>query len=898
MTGQIPPGIWNRLGGSFKHYLVLLSTIQRNTLRNWIYLPGILFILTFAPTPGLTQNTSTGLKIFENGSATLTGPDAGMFPDSPTRQKIGLAGSWEYSLDGERWQEVLVPSAFDYSGSFLLRRFFEVSADLLDGHQFNLVLYGVNYQTEITVNGRFVGRHTGGYTSQVIPIQANVLQVGTQNVIVVSIDNTLTPRTTVPPRQHVGEWRTYGGIYRDIYILVTPEISIGDVSWSSDLGERSRSVRVEVTAQVASGAEAVARDSTGTLGFTTEVLDKLTLEHVSSSSFTRVVPEPSKTVTVSSSVSISSPKLWSPDSPDLYVVKCSLVRRSGDDETLVDEHSFDLGLRELDWSSGRLSVNGTPVELRGVLWQEEHVLYGSALPYEIFERDIAAIKTLGANLVRFLYPPHPYIVNLCDRYGLLVMEEIPLHGVPTEILSQDFYQELTTGYLREMVWRDRSHASVIGWGIGGDFESSAPLTCDVITGMRNVVMASDTTRPVYYTARTPEDPCFEYVDLIALSALEEDATIVRDSVRRWKSLKLTKPVILVRYGKEVEPGNRNGYSDPLSLEAQARFAMLIFETVKDAPFAGSVLWSYNDWNTDRPALSSHSADPYLRAMGIVDGGREHRIAFDVVRSLFHGEKVYALPVGNYSSGAPVVFVIAGLVILITFAFIYNGNRRFRDAVNRSLVRTYNFFADVRDQRIVTYSHSLLLALIVSITWAILLSSVLTFYRNSLLLDNLLSYVMSDSLKVQFVTLVWNPPEFIMVVSALVFLKLIILSLMVKCCSMMVRTQVSFYHAFSVTMWSVLPYIIFIPVAMVLYRLMDTEFYITPLLVLMGLVSIWVLMRLFKGIAIIFDVFQVKVYAVGLLVLLTLSVALYTWLDYSHSTSLYLKHVQHLVNRTT
>ncbi|HLB00121.1 MAG TPA: glycoside hydrolase family 2 TIM barrel-domain containing protein, partial [Bacteroidota bacterium] len=518
-------------------------------------------------------------------------------------------------------------------------------------------------------------------------------------------------------------------------------------------------------------------------------------------------------------------------------------------------------------------------------------------PYELLEKDISSIKMLGANLVRFLYPPHPYILNLCDRYGLFVMEEIPLNGVPTAVLSQELYQELTTTYIKEMIWRDRGHASVLAWGIGNDFETPAAQTCEAITAMRSVVKAID-DRPVYYGCSSPRDPCLAYVDLIAVNVGGDQAASVRDSVRAWKNLGKQKPLILVRYGREVEPGNRNGYSDPLSLEAQARHAMIIFEAVRDASIAGSVLWSYNDWHTDRPALSSHSGDPYLQAMGIVDGGRERRIAFDVVRSLFNGEKVYALPVGNYSSGAPVIFVIAGLVILIAFAFIYNGDRRFRDAVNRSLARTYNFFADVRDQRIITYGHSLFLALIVSVTWATLLASVLTYYRGSLVLDNILSFVMSDGMKEHFVKLVWNPPAFILAMSALIFLKLVFLGVVVRLLSMLVRTQVNFYHAFSITMWSTLPYVAFIPVAMVLYRLMETGFYTLPVFIALALVTVWVLMRLFKGIAIIFDVFQAKVYAVGVLLILATGLAVFGYLDYVHSTSQYLKHVMHLVNRTT
>jgi len=795
------------------------------------------------------------------------------------------------------WKDVAIPAAFDYTGSLLLRREFDVDPKLLDGRIFSLVLYGVNYQDEITINGTFVGRHTGGYTSQVIQLPDNILQAGARNVIVVSVDNTLTPKTTVPLRQPVGGWKTYGGIYRDIYFLVTPATSVGEVTVTSEISASKKSAKIGIAAPLTIAQGVAGTDSTGTLGFRADVFDKLTGEPVGSSPFTRINPDGNRPLEANVSVNLQAPKLWSPDNPDLYVVKCLLLRKSGDEESVIDEASQDFGIRELAWSSGVLEVNGTPTPLKGVLWQETHVLYGSALPYEIFEKDISAIKTLGANLVRFLYPPHPYVLNLCDRYGLFVMEEIPLNSVPTEILSQEFYQELTTTAIKEMIWRDRAHVSVLAWGIGNDFETSVPHACEAITAMRSVAKAAD-DRPVYYGCRSPRDPCLEFVDIIAVGTSGREASTVRDSVRVWKNLGKQKPLILVRYGREVEPGNRNGYSDPLSLEAQARHAMIIYEAVRDASVAGSVLWAYNDWFADRPALSSHAGDPYLRAMGIVDGGRERRIAFDVVRSLFNSEKVYALPVGNYSSGAPVIFVIAGLVILIAFAFIYNGNRRFRDAVNRSLARTYNFFADVRDQRIVTYGHTLFLALIVSITWATLLASVLTFYRDNLVLDNLLSYMMADGMKEQFVRLVWNPPEFILAASGVIFVKLIFLSIAVRLLSMLVRTQVNFYHAFSITIWSMLPYIVFIPVAMVLYRLMESEFYTMPVFVSLALVTLWVLMRLFKGVAIIFDVFQVKVYAVGVLLIVTGGLAVFGYLDYTHSTSLYLKHVMHLVNGST
>lgn len=831
----------------------------------------------------------------ENGQATRTGADVGMFPDSPTRMKLDLAGSWRWSRDGKEWAAVTVPSAYDFTGKVTFLRNFDVKPEMLDKYTFSLVVYGINYQSEITINGNFVGRHSGGYASFVVPIPQNTLQVGTENAIKVMVDNELTPKTTLPLRQPVGGWRTYGGIFRDIYILATPRLYLDETEVSSTVASDAKSdtktAKVQVRSTVLDEASGIITEPGSLLGFQVEAYDKLSGEIVGRSGISPIAPQAKKSVSVRAELVVPGAKVWAPETPDLYVLRCQIVRLMNKEVTILDEFSLDYGFRDLQWKEGRLLVNGTTTPLKGLLWQEDHALYGSALTYEMLERDIALIKTLGANLIRFLYPPHPYVLNLCDRYGILVMEEIPLQDVPGSVLSEDYFQDLASNYIKEMVLRDRHHASLLAWGIGSEFETSAPAMCDFVSGMRTTVQGLD-HRPVYYASRTPDDPCLEFVDIVAVNNHQTDPRVVRESLKAWKANLAGKPLILSRYGQEVEPGNKNGYSDPLSLEAQARFVMQIYEAAKEAKIGGSVLFSFNDWRTDRPTLSTHSGDPYLQAMGLVSQDREKRTSFDVARAMFNGEKVQALPVGNYSSSTPVMYVVAGLIVLISFAFFYNGNRRFRDCVNRSLVRTYNFFADVRDQRILTYGHSIFLAVIVSVTWATLLSSILSHYRDNVLFDNLLSHIVSDAVKEDLISLIWNPSKFILVVSGVILLKIVVLSILVRVFSMLVRTHVYFYHAFSITVWSMLPYIIFIPIAMILYRLMEAEIYTVPTFVLIGIVSLWVLIRLFKGVSIIYDVFPFKVYLVGVFIILVSAVALYGYIDLTRSTSVYLKYMMH------
>jgi len=814
-----------------------------------------------------------------------------MYPDSPSRSKLDLSGRWQYSLDGKTWNAVNVPSAYDFTGKVTFSRTFDVKPELLDSSTFTLVCYGINYSAEITINGNFVGRHQGGYSSFAVSIPANTLQMGSQNSIKISVDNELTPATTLPPRQQAGGWRTYGGIFRDMYILATPKLYIEDVAVPSDFTPEGKTSKISVKAEIIDRGSGIKTEPGNLLGFQVEAFDKLSGEAAGRSGITPIRLESNKSESVSAEVVLAQPKLWypSPDTSSLYVFKCQIVKLVNKEVSVLDEYNLDVGLREIRWRDGRLFVNGRSTMLKGLLWQEEHASFASAMTYEAMERDVAMMKTLGANLVRFQYPPHPYLLNLCDRYGLLVIEEVPLTAVPADFLAKDYYQELASTYVKEMIGRDKNHSSVLAWGIGDGFETGTPGAWDFVKDSRSLIASLD-RRPVYYCTNRLNDSCTANVDILALNYDGTDPKDLKEVLKQGRTT--DKPIIITRYGREVEPKNHNGYSDPLSMESQARTAMLLFDAIRDSRIAGGVLASFNDWRTDRPSLATHSKDPYLRAMGIVSGDREKRIAFDVVRAMFNGEKVQALPIGTYSSSAPIIYVLAGLVVLIAFAFMYNGNRRFRDAVNRSMFRLYNFFADVRDQRIIPYSHSIFLAMIISLTLAALLSSVFTFYRNNLLLDNLLSQVMSDSVKERFIQLVWNPSKFILAMSGLLFAAFCLLSVVVRLLSMTVRTHVYFYHSFAITMWSLLPYIIFIPLVMVFYRLLESQLYIVPIFSVVGIVTLWVLLRLLKGISIIYDVYPFKVYAIGLLMLVVIGVALYGYADYSESASAYVRYMMH------
>ncbi|HMK39408.1 MAG TPA: hypothetical protein VK569_08710, partial [Bacteroidota bacterium] len=374
----------------------------------------------------------------------------------------------------------------------------------------------------------------------------------------------------------------------------------------------------------------------------------------------------------------------------------------------------------------------------------------------------------------------------------------------------------------------------------------------------------------------------------ALSMNAQEMKSFRTEVERWRDAHRHQPLVLVKMGTEVQSGNRNGYSDPLSQEAQARFYLQRFDLLKSMDCDGGIVWSFNDWKGERPSLTVRSGDPWMHTTGLVSAGREKRLAFDAVRSIFHGEKFVALPAGNYASGAPIVYVLAGFVLLVGMAYIYNTSRRFRESLNRSVMNSYNFFADVRDQRIVAPGHSTLLGAVVSLSVAIVVSSILYRFRDSVLLDAALSYLLTgDDAKAVAVTLIWNPLRFIGAAALLLFVLLLLVALVVRLLRAFVRARIYAYHAYTVTMWSTAPMLVLVPLGMILYRVLDSSIYLIPAFALMVVLCAWVLVRLLKGMSIILDVRPVKMYLAGLLSVAAILGSVYAYFDYTQSMPVYL-----------
>ena len=839
-----------------------LATIIRRP-----FLPFFLFCLAFLATPVLNAQEPA---ILERPSSETRASLLEHDRTTSTRRIIDLSGLWSVAVNGADVRKAKVPSSADAEGEIVYQRTFSLDAETLKNSKLHLVALGINNEAEIFINEMFVGKHAGGYAMLELEIPDDVLQVGPENVLKVVVSNRLNTNSTFPLRKQIWGWKNYGGILRDIYIRVSPRIWVAQVSSRPSFDGKTLRGRVDVTATVSTGAisldqapaSGLRRPAQHQIQF--ELFDSSSTEPIAQSRPVALELRSDSDVPVSAQLEVRSVTAWSPEAPHRYRLKATVLVPLEGRAQVVDEVSTMIAFGQLAIDKSRMLWNGRTLVLKGVVWHEQREAQGASLTADQMEQDVKMIKSLGANAVRFAFhPPHPLMIELCDRYGLFALVEIPLWNTPSSVLASEAFIALAEASARAMVLRDRSRISVLAWGLGSQFDVSSPEAVSAVGRLSTLVKELD-GRPVYVGSPAfADDSCGRFTDIAALTLGESSAARLDRSLSAWKQEHHDKPVILLSYGHPVEFANRSGYSDPFSEEAQARFFVQSAPVIRDAKLSGSFINSFADWEGDRPIMTLPHRNGRNHPLGLVTAMREPKLAYEYVRAIYAGQRTTALPIGSARSSFPVVHVVAGFLVIFLIAYFYNYNRRFQDCFKRALTRTYNFFSDLRDVRIVAPLHTLLVALSVSLTLGVLASSLLYHYRMDARLDYLLSMLLSDAMKVPVITLAWDPLAAILVMSALFFAILFVTAIALKVLSVPLRARVRSFHLFTIVAWGGIPLLFLSPIAMALFKVLATPAYVAPVSALLVLMLVWAALRILKGFSVVADVRPIRVYLITL-----------------------------------
>ena len=349
---------------------------------------------------------------------------------------------------------------------------------------------GVNNIADVFVNRRHIGEHRGGYGAFIFEITGKV-EYGKENSILVRVNN--GEQLDIMPL--VGDFNFYGGIYRDVHLLITDETCISPLNYASP---GVRLIQDSVSHKYAK-VRTVVDLSNGDSGNREVELNVRLLDGQ------RVVKEGTKKVNLSGNAAmqqeftfeIDQPHLWNGrQDPFLYQAEVTLSRNG----QMVDRVTQPLGLRfyRIDPDKG-FFLNGKHLPLQGVCRHQDRSEVGNALRPQHHEEDAALMLEMGVNAVRLAhYPQATYFYDLMDKNGIIVWAEIPFVG-PGGYNDKGFvdlpaFRANGKEQLKELIRQHYNHPSICVWGVFNELTELGDNPVEYIKELNVLAHQEDPTR--------------------------------------------------------------------------------------------------------------------------------------------------------------------------------------------------------------------------------------------------------------------------------------------------------------------------------------------------------------------------------------------------------------------
>jgi len=525
----------------------------------------------------------------------------------------------EYDFD--KSDNILVPrdwnsqkeKLFYYEGSVWYYKNFDYPAPAANTRQY-LYFGAANYEADVYLNGKKLGKHVGGFTPFNFDITGKLNPKG--NFVIVKVDNTrgLEKVPTINT-----DWWNYGGLTRDVKIVEVAGTFIQD--YYVQLAKNDKNT-IEVSVILNGPSKA-------NQAITIEIP-----EANIKASCTTDSEGKAKTM-----IAAKNLKLWSPENPYLYEVK--LIHNNN---VLTDK----IGFRTLQTKGKEILVNGKPVFLRGICIHEENGIRGGrAYSKEDARLLLGWAKELGCNFVRLAHYPHnENMARVADELGIMVWSEVPVYWT-IQWKNSETYNN-AHNQLTDMITRDKNRASVIIWSMANETPVSADRT-DFIKRMIETTRQLDPVRLVSAAlerrskegsanTQVVEDPLQEYVDIISFN---EYIGWYDGLTEKCKSaefeIKFDKPVMVSEFGGDALQGNHGSKDARWTEEYQEELFKESVKMLDKIPqLRGMTPWILADFRSPRRLLPNIQ-DGWNRK-GLISETGDKKKAFFVLQDYYKRKK--------------------------------------------------------------------------------------------------------------------------------------------------------------------------------------------------------------------------------------------------------------------
>lgn len=561
-----------------------------------------------------------------------------------SQQKL-LEGDWAFGLDPvnvgvyqewfhpdfafDKWDKVSVPHCFSvdprylrYTGTaWYFKRFPEVL--LPRGYRAVIRFEAVFYKAQVWLNGKQVGHHEGGYTPFEIDItdglsEKNALAIRVNN----AWDTTTIPgaKTRVPYQsENMSQqfpWINYGGITREVKLIIRPEAYINNVRVEADPDLNKKTAQIDVVAYI-HNKSGVTLGKNDVQAFIYQSGRKIPAKFKVNGE--DAVPGKESVMNLDATLAAKDVRLWSIDDPVLYEWEVVAGK---------DTVRGTFGIRKIEIRGTKLLLNGEAISLGGCNRPLDYPGYGSMDPPHVLEQDLTLIKSAGMELSRIShYPVSTGMLDWADRHGMLIIAEPGNWQMTPKQLSDPMMRAKFQSQMKEMIERDWNHPSVIAWSVGNEYQSQTDEGKSWTRDMYAFTKSVDPSRLITFASnvvgrpsiKSAQDEASQYVDFISTNIYGNHLK----TLEHIHELYPDKPIYVSEFGVRAD----------LVKDEQDRVAYLkrAMNDFRQCDYLiGASIWTFNDYQSSFPGTHANGYRPF----GLVSPDRQPRDMYYIWKEEF------------------------------------------------------------------------------------------------------------------------------------------------------------------------------------------------------------------------------------------------------------------------
>jgi hypothetical protein len=499
-----------------------------------------------------------------------------------------------------------------------------------------------------------------------------------------------------------------------------------------------------------------------------------------------------------------------------------------------------------------------------------------------FEEDFRQLKILGVNSIIFKYNyPSPYLLSLCDKYGFLAFIDLPLSNTPEKQIGSETVLSNIANQAKNMIAQYSAYPSLAGFGLGIGLDDKTTFYSNFISNISKI-FKTNTDKLLFKTVYAENELTNnENIDFILYRSFASRRPFEEFNKEYSEVRNRVKDIpVVMSFGVAIQNSNHDGYSNALSVEFQGYYIQNLYKISLVNGGYGSFYADFNDYFSHNPILATRYIDEKIYSQGLLDLNNKTKFSFGVLKALFNEENEPLIDIGNFTSTV-YTFIIISILLIIVFFMLFSRFRRFQEYFIRALLRPFNFYSDIRDQRILSPMFTYVLGIMIAITFGVFTESLFYFYRTSEVYQYLLNlFIPNEIAQAILFKIIWIPIVGVIVFALLYLVLIYITALIIRLFAYFRHLNVHQFDVMNITIWGSLPIIFLLPFDIVLFKLLQLNSgFITIITIASILIFLFSIFRILKATAVLFDANFTKVYLIGAGVFAVLFFGFYLFYQY-------------------